>query len=69
MAYEHEVTIHTLGIEFSAAVFFAQDSGSTGISWAGLVGLTAFASESSTMIAFSFCPLTTRSDSKRGSGR
>jgi hypothetical protein len=25
-AYEHEVTIQTLGIEFSAAVFFAQDS-------------------------------------------
>lgn len=24
-AYEHEVTIQTLGIEFSAAVFFAQD--------------------------------------------
>jgi hypothetical protein len=27
VAYEHEVTIHTLGIEFSAAIFFAQDSG------------------------------------------
>ncbi len=26
IAYEHEVTIHTLGIEFSAAVFFVQDS-------------------------------------------
>jgi hypothetical protein len=25
-AYEHEVTIHVQGIEFSAAVFFAQDS-------------------------------------------
>jgi len=25
-AYEHEVTIQTLGIEFSATVFFAQDS-------------------------------------------
>lgn len=25
-AYQHEVTIQTLGIEFSAAVFFAQDS-------------------------------------------
>jgi hypothetical protein len=24
-AYEHELTIQTLGIEFSAAVFFAQD--------------------------------------------
>src|SRR5450432_2559016 len=29
VAYEHEVTIHTLGIEFQAAVFFAQDSGFT----------------------------------------
>jgi hypothetical protein len=27
VAYGHEVTIHTLGIEFPAAVFFAQDSG------------------------------------------
>ena len=26
VAYQHEVTIQTLGIEFSAAVFFAQDS-------------------------------------------
>lgn len=26
VAYEHEVTIHTLGIEFPAAVFFAQDA-------------------------------------------
>ena len=25
VAYEHEVTLHTLGIEFSAVVFFAQD--------------------------------------------
>ena len=25
-AYEHEVTIQTLGIEFSFTVFFAQDS-------------------------------------------
>jgi hypothetical protein len=25
-AYQHEVTIQTLGIEFSAVVFFAQDS-------------------------------------------
>jgi hypothetical protein len=25
-AYEHEITIQTLGIEFSATVFFAQDS-------------------------------------------
>ena len=25
-AYQHEVTIETLGIEFSAVVFFAQDS-------------------------------------------
>jgi hypothetical protein len=25
-AYEHEITIQTLGIEFAAAVFFAQDS-------------------------------------------
>jgi hypothetical protein len=25
MAYEHEVTLRTLGIEFSSAVFFAQD--------------------------------------------
>jgi len=25
-AYEHEITIQTLGIEFSSAVFFAQDS-------------------------------------------
>ena len=25
LAFEHELTIHTLGIEFSAAVFFAQD--------------------------------------------
>ncbi len=24
-AYEHEVTVHTLGVEFSAVVFFAQD--------------------------------------------
>jgi hypothetical protein len=24
-AYEHEVTVHTLGVEFSAIVFFAQD--------------------------------------------
>lgn len=23
--YEHEVTVHTLGVEFSAIVFFAQD--------------------------------------------
>ncbi len=29
VAYEHEVTIHTLGIEFPAAVFFAQDAGFT----------------------------------------
>jgi hypothetical protein len=29
VAYEHELTIHTLGIEFPAAVFFAQDSGFT----------------------------------------
>lgn len=29
MADEHEVTIHTLGIEFPAAVFFAQDLGFT----------------------------------------
>lgn len=27
LAYEHEVTIHTLGIEFSAVVFFAEDPG------------------------------------------
>jgi len=27
VAYEHEVTIHTLGIEFSVPVFFAHDSG------------------------------------------
>ncbi|MBV9744803.1 MAG: hypothetical protein JO099_13660 [Acidobacteriia bacterium] len=26
IAYEHEVTIQTLGLEFSAAVFFAQNS-------------------------------------------
>lgn len=26
VAYEHEVTIHTLGIEFAADVFFARDS-------------------------------------------
>ena len=26
VAYQHEVTIQTLGIEFSAAAFFAQDS-------------------------------------------
>lgn len=26
VAYEHEVTIHTLGIEFSAVVYFARDS-------------------------------------------
>ena len=26
VAYEHEVTIQTLGIEFSATVFFAQDA-------------------------------------------
>jgi hypothetical protein len=25
VAYEHEVTLHPLGIEFSAAVFFAED--------------------------------------------
>jgi predicted aspartyl protease len=25
VAYEHEVTLHTLGIEFSAVVFFAHD--------------------------------------------
>jgi len=25
VAYEHEVTLHTLGIEFSSVVFFAQD--------------------------------------------
>jgi hypothetical protein len=25
-AYQHEVTIQTLGVEFSAVVFFAQDS-------------------------------------------
>src|SRR5713226_10459768 len=25
VAYEHEVTLHTLGIEFSAVVFFAED--------------------------------------------
>lgn len=25
VAYEHEVTIHTLGIEFSSVAFFAQD--------------------------------------------
>ena len=25
MTYEHEVTLHTLGIEFSAVVFFAHD--------------------------------------------
>jgi len=25
-AYEHEVTLHTLGIEFTALVFFAQDA-------------------------------------------
>lgn len=25
VAYEHEVTIHTLGIEFLAVVFFAHD--------------------------------------------
>lgn len=29
MAYEHEVTLHTLGIEFSAAVFFARDAAFT----------------------------------------
>lgn len=29
VAHEHEVTIHTLGVEFPAAVFFAQDSGFT----------------------------------------
>lgn len=29
VAYEHEVTIHTLGVEFPTAVFFAQDSGFT----------------------------------------
>ena len=26
MAYEHEVTLHTLDIEFSAPVFFAEDA-------------------------------------------
>lgn len=26
LSYEHEVTLHTLGIEFSAVVFFAHDS-------------------------------------------
>jgi len=26
VTYEHEVTLHTLGIEFSAVVFFAHDS-------------------------------------------
>ena len=26
VAYEHEVTIQTLGVEFSAGVFFAQDT-------------------------------------------
>jgi hypothetical protein len=25
VAYEHEVTVHTLGVEFSAMVFFAED--------------------------------------------
>lgn len=25
VAYEHEVTLHTLGIEFTAVVFFAED--------------------------------------------
>ncbi len=29
VAYEHEVMIHTLGIEFQSAVFFAQDSAFT----------------------------------------
>jgi hypothetical protein len=29
VAYEHELTIHTMGIEFQTAVFFAQDSGFT----------------------------------------
>ena len=27
LAYEHEVTIHTLGVEFQSGVFFAQDLG------------------------------------------
>ena len=27
LAYEHEVTIHTLGVEFQSGVFFAQDMG------------------------------------------
>ena len=29
VAYAHEVTTHTLGVEFPTAVFFAQDSGFT----------------------------------------
>jgi len=41
VAYEHEVTIQTLGIEFQSA------------GWADLVGLTAFESESLSMIACS----------------
>ena len=52
-AYQHEVTIQTLGIEFSAVVFFAQDPHSAGIFLAAPVGLTGFASALSTTTACS----------------
>jgi len=53
VAYEHEVTLHTLGIEISTAVFFAHDRHSTGVLWAVLVGLTGFAWPSLTTIVCS----------------
>jgi hypothetical protein len=47
-AYEHEVTIQTLGIEFSVSVFFPQDAEFSRNSLAGPDGWTAFESRSST---------------------
>ena len=53
VAYEHEVTIHTLG-SFRRPPSSLTTQVLTGISWAGLVGLTVCALGSLTMIANSF---------------
>jgi len=44
IAYEHEVTLHTLGVEFSALAYFAHDSAFNRSLWADPGGLTVFGS-------------------------
>jgi hypothetical protein len=66
-AYEHEVTIQTLGIEFSAAVLQSSSPrtlASAGTFWDGPAGLTACASPSSIMTV---CSCSVRTNPEHGS--